>query len=263
VKAARQPRFTAGPREVGHRRANRRLCRTPGSWHADCWKADREIDLSARPHALDWTRRAIAALAALAGLLCSGAAEAERGRDPYDGYTRVDVYLVPYGLYAGAGLVAHRVVDQSGGPALVDSGSGLALFAGVRLSQRLALELGWVATFHTPDMAAFDFGEDTDTVVLNGFTGDAKIFLGAEGHSIEPYVQGGIGVYLLDSSYLGTQSVGSGFQAGGGVDFHVGRHLDLGLRGLYRGIAMGPPDSGDNDTFISALGAEGNLTLRF
>jgi hypothetical protein len=209
-------------------------------------------------------RRTIAAAAVLLGLLSGGAADAQRrGRSPYDGEAHVRVYVIPFGLYAGAGLVANRVVDQSGGPELVSSGGGLTLFAGARLSQRLALELGWIATFHDPEPASFDFGEATDTLILNGFTGDAKIYLGQEGHSIEPYLQGGIGLYLLDSSYLGTQSVGTGFQGGGGVDFHLGPHLNLGLRGLYRGIAMGPPRSDENDTFISALGAEGNLTLRF
>ena len=171
--------------------------------------------------------------------------------------------MYPSGPYVGAGLVTNRILDQSGGPELVDSGSGLALFGGWRLSQRLALELGWMATFHDPGPGAVDFGPDAGYLVLTGYTGDAKIYLGEDEQRIEPYLQAGVGLYLLESSDEGEQSVGSGFQAGGGVDFHVASHVDVGLRVLYRGIAMGPPQSDEEDTFISALGGEANVSLRF
>lgn len=214
----------------------------------------------------DRIRRAVAASAiALALVVAGGTAAADRaGRDPYDGYARVRVEVDPSGLYLGAGLIGNRVLDQTGGPELLDSGTGMGLYGGVRLSQRLAVELGWMSTFHQPDSIETEFGEGTDYLVLNGFTADAKIFLDPSGQgTIEPYVQGGVGLYLLDSTVLGARSVGTGFQAGGGVDFLIGPHFALGVRGLYRGIAMGPPRTGQNDTFVSALGGEANLTLRF
>ena len=46
--------------------------------------------------------------------------------------------------------------------------------------------------------------------VLNGFTGDAKIYLDSSNPVAEPYLQAGLGLYLLDSTYFGTQSVGTG-----------------------------------------------------
>jgi hypothetical protein len=217
---------------------------------------------------LDAIRRSLVAASVALGLvLATGTADAQRhvrrGRDPYDGYARVQVVVHPDGLYLGAGLVATHILGQSGGPELLDDGSGLTLHGGLRLGHRLALELGWVATFHNPETIATSFGQDTDYLVLNGFTGDAKIYLGRPGDRIEPYVQGGVGLYLLGSTVLGAQSVGTGFQAGGGIDLRVGTHVDVGVRGLYRGIAMGPPRSDENDTFVSAVSAEANLTLRF
>ena len=213
-----------------------------------------------------WIRRALAALAVTLGLVLatqSADAQRRRGRSPYDQHTRVQVYFIPYGLYVGAGLVVTHVLHQSEEPDLLDDGAGITLYAGLRLSDRLALELGWLTTFHDPETIDTRFGEGTDYLVLNGFTGDAKIYLSEEGQRSQLYVQGGVGLYLLDSNYFGSQSIGTGFQAGGGIDIHLGPHLDVGLRALYRGIAMGPPDSDDSDTYVSAVGAEGNLSIRF
>jgi hypothetical protein len=201
---------------------------------------------------------------ALGLALASATVEAQPYRPQRYYEEHVQVYFVPAGLYVGAGLVASHVVDQSGGPGLLEDGAGLTLYGGLRLSQRLALELGWLSTFHSPEKVdTVYFGSDTDYLVLNGFTGDAKIYLGPDGARAELYLQGGVGLYLLDSKYLGSQSIGTGFQAGGGLDVHVGQHLDLGLRALYRGIAMGPPRSDQDDTYVSALSGEANLSVRF
>ncbi|MCG8417662.1 MAG: porin family protein [Proteobacteria bacterium] len=174
---------------------------------------------------------------------------------------RVAVY--PRGLYFGAGIVGTRIVDQSGGSEVLDHGAGATLYTGLRLNRTLAVEAGWMGTLHNPEQVRTSFGEDTDYLVLNGFTVDAKIYLNAVSQAMEPFLQGGVGVYLLDSSYFGSQSVGTGFQAGGGFDFRTGRHLALGVRILYRGMAMGPPERAESDTYVSAVTAEGNLTLRF
>ncbi len=218
---------------------------------------------------LDWIRRGAAIACVLSGLVAlGGTAEAQRyvrrgGYRHHHGHGRVGVAFVPYGLYVGAGLVGTKVLDQNGGPELLGDGGGLTLFAGLRLGQLLALEAGWVGTFHNPETVQTNFGPDTDYLVLSGFTADAKIFLGQPGQQIDPYLQAGLGLYLLDSTFFGTQSTGTGFQAGGGIDIHLLPFLDLGGRVLYRGIAMGPPDSTQNDTFISALTGEANLALHF
>lgn len=213
-----------------------------------------------------WMRRSVVAVAVALSLLAwAEPADAQRAhrRAPYDGYARMRVHIIPYGVYVGAGLVGLRILGESGGDDLLDDGAGLTLFTGLRMSQRLALELGWVATFHNPESLRTNFGSETDYLVLNGFTGDARIYLGDGDSMIEPFLQGGVGLYLLDSTAFGAQSLGTGFQAGGGFDLRIGPQLDVGVRALYRGVAMGPPRSGDEDTFVSAAGVEGNLTLRF
>lgn len=173
------------------------------------------------------------------------------------------VVVVPRGLYVGGGLVATRVLSQSGGDEVLNHGGGFALHTGFRVNHSLALEAGWTGTVHNPETVRTVFGDDIDYLGLHAFTADAKIFFPTETRSMEPFVQGGVGLYLLDSTYFGAQSVGTGFQAGGGLDFALGSNLDLGLRALYRGMSMGPPQGGVRDTYVSALSVDGNLSFRF
>ena len=201
--------------------------------------------------------------AMLINLLDSSSALAQQYRHPtYRPHSRA-VAIYPKGLYMGGGLVGTRILAQDGGNELLEGGGGLALHAGIRVNRLLALEAGWMGTLHNPVAVNTGFGDDTDYLVLNGFTADAKVYVGSSNPRIEPYLQGGVGLYLLDSSYFGTQSVGSGFQAGGGVDLHVGSRIDIGARALYRGMAMGPPEQDFNDTYVSALTVEGRINVRF
>jgi hypothetical protein len=206
------------------------------------------------------------ALVVLAGVAGSAAAQYRR-RGHYHGGGG-EVVFIPYGLYVGAAVEGTRILDQSGdGDELLGHGGGLTLFSGIRLNPIIALELGWLISFHNPARVATIFGDDVDYLVLNGFTGDAKIYLGnlqrggEMGTGIEPYLQGGLGLYLLDSTYFGTQSIGTGFQLGGGLDFALAPRVAVTLRVLYRGMAMGPPERAENDTFVSAL--TGELGLQF
>ncbi|MEM9491299.1 MAG: hypothetical protein AAGC55_19285, partial [Myxococcota bacterium] len=138
---------------------------------------------------------------------------------------------------------------------------GVSAFVGLRINRSLALEAGWLGTVHSAATRAGDAGDDY--MLLNGMTADAKIYLHAGRDHLEPYIQGGVGLYVLDDSDLGTASVGTGFQAGGGLDVRVGPRLSLGVRGLYRGMAMGAPGESASDTFVNAVTVDGNLTLRF
>jgi hypothetical protein len=227
-------------------------------------------------------------LAALAAFATLGAAssDAEAGRyvrvRPARPHGHVHVALYPRGLYVGGGLVATRILGQSGGDELLEDGFGLTLFTGIRVNNALALELGYLGTLHNPQKVQTTWGNDVDYLMLNGVTADAKIYVGGNrndsaaamqpngqpastggGTKVQPFVQGGVGLYVLDSTLFGTESVGTGFQLGGGMDIELGSHLDLGVRALYRGIAMGPPERVENDTFVSAVTVEANLGLRF
>jgi opacity protein-like surface antigen len=166
-------------------------------------------------------------------------------------------------FYAGLGLVGTDVVHQSGGPETLDPGGGLTAWLGVHLNDRLSLEVGWMGSFHNPAEVASAWGTEPDYLVLEGVTADARLHLAPAAGRIDPYVQGGVGVYFLGSEHLGIDSVGTGFQLGGGVDFWIAPSMTLGLRAVYHGIAMGPPDGGDSDTFINAVTFEGGVGVHF
>jgi len=168
----------------------------------------------------------------------------------------------PRTWYMGMGLVGTNIVGQSGGPEQLDSGAGLSAWLGVRLADSLGLEIGWLGSFHNPASVSTWFGAETDFLVLEGVTADARLHL-APGRPFDPYLQGGVGVYFLGSEHFGLDSVGTGFQAGGGGDIWLTPAITLGVRALYRGVAMGPPDGGDNDTFVSAVTLEGALAFHF
>jgi opacity protein-like surface antigen len=180
---------------------------------------------------------------------------------PHYGAAHVGIF-VPWGWYIGAGLVATRVLHQEGGDDLVGDGGGLSLHAGLRVHPLLALEAGWLGSFHEPRGASFG---DDDSLILNAFTTDARVYLpvARPGSGFEPYLQAGLGVYLLDNAYFGSQSVGTGFQLGGGVDASLGQSFQIGVRLLYRGMAMGPVEESYTDTYVGAVTGELGLTLRF
>lgn len=205
--------------------------------------------------------------AAIAGALALAGNASDAAADRYYAVPyrpRGAILVFPKDAYVGAGLIGTRVLAQQGGDELIADGAGITLYAGIRLNERLALEAGWSATLHNPTSVDTPFGPDTDYLVLHGLTADAKLYIPhSSSKTLEPYLQGGVGVYLLDRQYFGTEAIGTGFQLGGGIDFVSSPRVRLGLRALYRGISMGPPSSADNDTFISAASVEANVTLRF
>ena len=179
-------------------------------------------------------------------------------------YTTGAVVLAPVHWYVGAGLVGTSILDQSGGPERLESGGGVNLWGGLQLNQRLALELGWIGSFHNPTPDYYYGG--ASYLVLEGVTADAKIFFDRSGQ-FSPYLQGGVGVYVLGYEGDYADSVGTGFQLGGGFDYWIGDVWTFGVRARYHGIAMGPPGSDGtasyNDTFINAATLEGSLGLHF
>jgi opacity protein-like surface antigen len=174
----------------------------------------------------------------------------------------VRTYTRPSTFYMGLGIVGTSILEQSGGPEELEGGGGVSLWAGLHLNQALSLELGWLGSFHNPTGIGTWYGDDTDYLVLEGVTADARLHL-SRGGGFDPYLQGGVGVYFLGSENFGMDSIGTGFQLGGGFDIWVGNAVTLGLRARYHGIAMGPPDGGDNDTFINAATVEGSIALHF
>jgi opacity protein-like surface antigen len=209
------------------------------------------------------TRSLALAAAALALMLGASTAEAHRhyfGPRPYH-HPGSLVLLAPGYWYAGAGVLGTSILAQSGGPEVIESGAGLDLFVGLTVNKRLSLELGWMGSMHNP-VSTYDPYDDTDYLVLQGVTADARIHLDRSG-SFDPYLQGGVGFYALGRESVGIDSTGTGFQLGGGFDLWLGDAVTVGLRARYHGIAMGPAEGGSDDTFISALTVEGSVGLHF
>jgi hypothetical protein len=200
--------------------------------------------------------------AALAAVLVPEVASAQR----YYGQPRParPVYHAsPTTWYMGLGLFGTSILDQSGGPEQLESGGGISVWAGLHVNEVLSLEVGWLGSFHNPADVGTWYGAETDFLVLEGVTADARLHLTRGNRGFDPYLQGGVGLYFLGSEHFGMDSIGTGFQAGGGFDFWVGSQVTLGVRARYHGISMGPPPSGDNDTFISAATVEGSLGVHF
>jgi hypothetical protein len=210
------------------------------------------------------------ALAGVLLLLTSSQADAQyyRRRTYYARphyHAQVGVALYPYGLYGGFGLLAMYPIKQQGGPEQLEKGAGFTLYGGWHATERLSLELGWLESFHNPVEVNSWWGSEVDYLVLDGWTLDARIHLGGGRGSdrVDPYVEGGLGLYALSSENFGLDSVGTGFQLGGGLDFYLAPWFTIGARARYHGISMGPPDGGRDDLFISAASLEGNLALHF
>ncbi len=179
-------------------------------------------------------------------------------------YGSAGVVLVPVGgWYGGVGVLATKIVGQSGGPEQLDDGLGLTVYGGIRIAERLSIEATWLGSFHNPASVTNGYWDETDYLVLEGLTADAKIHLARSG-GLDPYFQGGLGFYWLGSEHFGLDAVGTGFQLGGGFDYWLGDHWTLGVRARYHGISMGPPDGySEANTYISALTVEGSIALRF
>lgn len=214
----------------------------------------------------------LTAIVVIGSLLAAGDVEARRRyrvRYGYRAYGHVHaggpVVMSPLGgWYAGAGLFGTRILDQAGGSEQLQSGGGLSLWGGLHVNDVLSLEFGWMGSLHNPATVNTWYGPETDFLVLDALTADARFHLrkGEQG-SVDPYVQAGLGFYALSSEHLGLDSVGSGFQLGGGFDWYAVDKLTLGLRVRYHGIAMGPPDGRENDVFISAATVEGSVAVHF
>lgn len=197
------------------------------------------------------------------GSVCLALPVTAQGRPRAHGHGHVRVAFMPSGFYIGAGIVALSILAQKGEEELLDDGAGLSVYLGIPISERFSLEGAITSTFHNPETVLTAFGTDVDWLVLSAATLDGRFFFPRDGSATTPYIQVGLGAYVLDSDFFGTQSVGTGGQLGGGVEFDIAPSARLGLRGLYRAISMGPPEANYDDTFISALSLEANVTLLF
>ena len=152
------------------------------------------------------------------------------------------------GQLMGIGAVAQQKDEQEA--YLSRFGGGIGLFAGVRLSQYFSLEGNWTFALHEesiPDPAATGGGQ-FESLYLMTFTADVKFHLPTNS-PMEPYLQLGGGLLMSGGIYLDDRvaerpdsfAFGATYSAGCGLDIWVTRHISMGARVLYRGLALGQP----------------------
>jgi hypothetical protein len=202
-------------------------------------------------------------------LLAPGAALAQyQYPPPYPSYGP-SAYGAPLdrsGLYLGLGAFGDGVINQANSSVdFLTSGAGYNLMIGFRLSPNFALELGFGEGFHNNVTNAW--GDTVDYLVLSQVTADAKLILPLPGGQIQPFVQGGVGFYVLADAYDSEIASGGGFQLGGGLDFWVNPWWSFGGRLLYHGIqftSFNEPQVGRSSSpFLSTVSLEANAQIHF
>ena len=168
------------------------------------------------------------------------------------------------GVYLGAALVGNIIVsqiDSPGGNDFISHGGGGQLFLGVRLHPYFALEFGYAQTAHNP--VEDPSGYNVSFLALHALTVDAKIIF-PNRSNVRPYVQAGVGYYILTHEYQDAVS-GGGIQLGGGIDIWLNPWWSLGGRVLYHGIKFAELGSGTTTgkPFLSTASLDLNLQVHF
>ncbi len=172
---------------------------------------------------------------------------------PRNPYARDHFYLGAEAVFIG---VAHETAQRE----FLRSAGGFDISVGGRVHRRLAIELNWMSTFHEDRTTLFR--GSAEALMLNAVTLDFKIFVWYRGR-VQPYVAVGGGAYFLGKGYTNLDTLGPGFEAGGGIDFWLWRHLSLGVKAQYRGIGMLDYKVFHEESYISAVTLGGDLTARF
>ncbi len=157
--------------------------------------------------------------------------------------------------YAGGQLMGIGALDQSAGDDeayLSRFGGGIGLFGGVRLSPHWSVEGNWTFALHDEALRGPQGGDGHfESIYLMTVTADVKVHLPTNS-PMEPYLQAGGGLLMSGAIHLDTReqqrpdsfSMGAVVNAGVGLDLWVTRHISMGARVLYRGMALGQPEDG-------------------
>ena len=151
-------------------------------------------------------------------------------------------------IYFGVGGIGNYFFNGASDASRVyNGGGGIDLMFGARFNRLFALELNYFAAFQSTERSGATQQVINDAQ-LHGITLDGKIFVAPGLSRIEPYVQVGVGAYILSELFREELS-GFGFQAGAGVDIRLTDNLALGVRGLYRGFYV---DNSSNNYYAIA-----------
>ncbi len=153
-------------------------------------------------------------------------------------------------FHVGLALTGNSLLGDDGSfTGAMDSGGGFGLELGMRVAPRWSLDINGQASFH--DVGAGGI----DSATLSSVGVDLRYFLSGWNNRLQPYLQLGVGAYMLSASDSGFDETlsGPGFQAGGGVDIYLTRAVSIGGKLLYRG-AMLEHDSFGGSVEAGSLG---------
>lgn len=147
------------------------------------------------------------------------------------------VIEVPYTpvFHFGIGLNGNSVMSAEGDsgesrPSFVEGlgdGAGFDISFGWRLSDFISLDFNWLMSFH-------DGGVESNDASLASFGLDLRFFLADRSRRVQPYIQAGVGGYVLGRDFEYETISGVGFQLGGGADFYLTQHVSIGGKILFR-----------------------------
>ncbi|TNF33074.1 MAG: hypothetical protein EP329_08755 [Deltaproteobacteria bacterium] len=133
-------------------------------------------------------------------------------------------------MHFGIGIHGASILDDSEATSNsnFDTGGGFSLDFGWRLGSTFSLDLGLSTSFH-------DSLSGLETANLTSVTIDGRFFLNDWNQRLQPYLQAGLGAYVLSYDSSDNTYSGPGFQLGGGIDFYLTRGVSIGGKLLYRG----------------------------
>ena len=145
---------------------------------------------------------------------------------------------------------------------VLEAGGGASLIFGRRINRYLAFEASAFVTFHQAGNVV-----NFNTGALAGFTADTRIFILPSARRFEPYVQLGLGSYLLAREGMNELLQGIGLQGGVGIDLNLNPMMAIGVKALYRSAyldnRMGHWNPFPRESaFVSMVTGEIGLTIR-
>lgn len=158
-------------------------------------------------------------------------------------------------------------VAQNGGVEYVKHGGGVGLWFGLDIGRFFGIRLGYDASFHNP-VTTCGAGKnyvwcDQNYLLMETVQFDVTIHF-PTGTRFQPYLMGGLLVGLIGRLGAPSDSVGGGFEAGGGFDVWVSRHFTVGVEAKYRGLRMGDyANYTGTNTYLSFVNVGANMAIRF
>ncbi len=163
-------------------------------------------------------------------------------------------------LYFGLGGAGNLLIEDANGPSDgLGFGGGFELFVGYRFNGYAAVDLSWMSTFHGST------GTSASGAMIAALSGDVRIFLMPWASRLDPYIQLGLGLYIINRHSSSSDApTGVGFQGGLGLDYHLNPVISVGVRALYRGAYNeGRTQDGIKEGFMHMFTPSAHVRLNF